>query len=68
MYGMSGRRYRSRDVGELDNLAQVHHRHAVGDVLDDREIVGDEQVRESAIALQILHQVDDLRLHGDVER
>ena len=53
---------------ELDDLAEVHHGDAVGDVLDDREIVRDEQVGEPAVALQILQQVDHLRLHRDVER
>ena len=68
VYGMIGSRYRSRRGRELDDLAEIHHRHAVGDVLDDREVVRDEQVGEPAIALQILQQVDDLRLHRDVER
>ena len=40
----------------------------VGDVLDDRQVVGDEQVGETAVALEVLEQVDHLRLHGDVER
>ena len=39
-----------------------------GDVLDDGEIVGDEEVREPELVLQVLQQIDDLRLHGDVER
>jgi hypothetical protein len=29
-------------VGELDNLAEIHDRDAVADMLDDREVVGDE--------------------------
>src|SRR5262245_33198902 len=33
-------------VGDLGDAAQIHHRHPVGDVAHDREIVGDEQVRE----------------------
>ena len=68
VYGMSGSRYEIRRRRELDDLAEVHHGDAVGDVLDDREVVRDEQVGEAAIALQVLHQVDDLRLHRDVER
>ena len=35
---------------------------------DDGEIVRDEEVRELEVALQLLHQVDDLRLDRDVER
>ena len=32
------------------------------------EVVRDEQVREAAVALEVLQQVDDLRLDGHVER
>lgn len=32
--------------------AQVHHRDAIGDALDDPEIVGDEQVGETELPLQ----------------
>ena len=53
---------------DLDDLAEVHHRDAVGDVADDGEIVRDEQVRQAELGLELLHQVDDLRLDGDVER
>ena len=53
---------------ELDELPQVHHGDAVGDVPDDAQVVGDEDVREAELALQVLEQVEDLRLHGDVER
>src|SRR5262249_28430030 len=52
---------------DLDDLAQVHHGYAGRDVLDDREVVGDEQVREAELGLQILEQVHDLRLDRDVE-
>ena len=31
-------------VGDLDDLAEVHHRHAIADVLDHGEIVSDEDV------------------------
>ena len=55
-------------VGVLDDAAEIHHRDAVADVLDHREIVADEQVAELALALQVLQQVDDLRLDRDVER
>ena len=35
---------------------------------DDGEVVGDEQVGEVELALQVLEQVDDLSLDRDVER
>ena len=40
----------------------------VGAAGDDAEIVGDEDHRHAALALLALQQVQDLRLHGDVER
>src|SRR5579884_4129956 len=52
----------------LDRLAEVHDHDAVGDVPDDVQVVRDEDVREVEIALEVLEQVQDLRLHRDVER
>ena len=34
----------------------------------DGEVVGDEQVREAELALELLQQIDDLCLDRDVER
>ena len=55
-------------VGDLDDLAEVHHGDPVADVADHREVVRDEDVGEAELALQIGEQVDDLRLDRDVER
>ena len=52
----------------LDDAAEIHHRHAVADVLDHREVVRDEQVGEPELVLQVHQQVDDLRLDRHVER
>src|SRR6185369_13344721 len=38
------------------------------DVFDDGEVVRDEEIGEAEFLLQILEQIDDLRLHADVER
>ena len=54
--------------GHLDDLAQVHHGDAVGDVAHDGEVVRDEQVGQAELVLEVLQQVDDLRLDRDVER
>ena len=35
---------------------------------DDRQVVRDEEVGEAALLLQLVQQVQDLRLHRDVER
>ena len=55
------------DTGDLDDLAEVHHRDPVADVPYDGQVVGDEDVGEGELALQIGEQVDDLRLDRDVE-
>ena len=46
----------------------VHHRHPVGQVLDHRQVVGDEQIGQAEIALQIQQEVDDPRLDRHVQR
>ena len=55
-------------VGALHGAAGVHHEHVVGDLGDEAEIVRDQDDRGAELGLQAPHQVDDLRLHGDVER
>ena len=52
----------------LDDLAEVHDCHAVGDVADDRQVVRDEHVREPQFVLQAVEQVHDARLDRHVER
>jgi len=37
-------------------------------VLDHREVVGDEQIRQPHALLEVAQQIDDLRLDRDVER
>jgi hypothetical protein len=53
---------------DLDDLAEVHHGDARADVLDDRQVVGDEQVREVELLLEVLEEVDHLRLDRHVQR
>ncbi len=54
-------------AGRLDDLPQVHDRDPVGQVPHHRQVVRDEQIGEVELALQVLQQVDDLRLDGDVQ-
>ena len=68
VYGCSGLLVERVAVGELDDLADVHHGDAGRDVPHDREVVRDEEIGQSELLLQILEQVDDLRLNRDVER
>src|SRR3954465_14701192 len=53
---------------KLDGAAEVHDHHAVRDMADDVPIVGDEDVGGPEVVLQVLEQVEDLRLDRDVER
>ena len=55
-------------VGQFDQFAQVHDADAVGDVLDDAEVMRDEQVGQAHFGLQVLEHIDDLRLDGNVQR
>ncbi len=60
-----------QDIGRralLDHLAMLKHDHAVGDIGDDAEIMGDEHHRHVAATLQVADQFQDLRLRRDVER
>ena len=52
----------------LHELAVVHHRDAVGEDVDDREVVADEQARELQLLLQLLQQLEEARLHRHVQR
>ena len=53
---------------ELHQPAEVHHADLVAHVPHHRQVVRDEQVREAALALQVLHDVEHLRLHAHVQR
>ena len=55
-------------VGPLDDAAEIHHRHFVADVLDDRQVVADEHQGQAEVAAEVGQQVQDLRLDRDVER
>ena len=52
----------------LDDPAEVHHHHPVGHVPHDGQVVGDEQVGDAELLLQLVEQVQHLRLHREVER
>ena len=51
----------------LDDLPVVHHDDPVGERVDDREVVADEQAREAEVALQAAQQFEDRGLHRHVE-
>ena len=50
------------------NLAQIHNNDVVRNMLDNRHIVGNKDVGQTQIALQILQQVQHLCLNGNIQR
>ena len=49
-------------------LARVHHRDPIGDLRHHAEIVGDQDQAHARLGLQLLQELEDLRLDGDIER
>ena len=68
VYGCSGSCIQARPTRDLDDLAEIHHSDAVRNMFDDREPVRNKQIRQPKFVLQVLQQVDDLRLNRNVER
>ena len=52
----------------LHDLPQVHHRHLVAHELHHPKVVGNEEVGQPELFLEVPEQVHDLRLDRDVER
>ena len=66
--GMGGGVQHFGGLAFLDDAAKIHHRDAVTDIADYRDIVRDEQIGQAEFALQLFEQFDDLRLDRDVQR
>ena len=74
--GNAPERLRVRVLGEehplgrslLHDQARVHDRDPIGDLDEDREVVGDEEHREAELVLEALQQPQHLRLHHHVQR
>jgi hypothetical protein len=56
------------DRARLDHGAVPEHHRRLGDAADERQVVGDEDHRNPALRLEAAEQLDDDRLHGDVQR
>ena len=52
----------------LDDLAAAHDVEALRPAADEADVVGDEHDRHAQAPLQVGEKVEDLGLHGDVER
>ncbi len=68
MYGWCGALKTVSAGAELHHAPEVEHHDPVGEVADDAEVVGDEEVRHALLGLEVDQQVEDRRLHGHVER
>jgi len=51
----------------LHNPPEIHHRNAMRNLADHGEIVGDKQVRELTLLLQVRQEIEYLRLHRHIE-
>ena len=68
VYGCCGVGEQLVDRRLLDLAAGVHHEHAVGDLGDDAEVVGDQDDRRAEPLADVAQQVEDPRLDRHVER
>ena len=66
--GVAGRSEELIAAARLHDAPGIHDRDAVADVAHDGQVVGDEEVGDAEVALEVHEQVEDLALHGDVER
>lgn len=53
---------------QLHDLAEIHNRHAVGNVPHNGKIMGDKEIGQTHLLLQVNKQVDNLGLNGNVQR
>jgi hypothetical protein len=53
---------------KLDDFAKVHDGNAVAYLANHREVVADDEESESELVLEFFEQVQDLSLHGNIER
>ena len=67
MYACAGRSEHVLQGPGLDDASCAHDCHAVRDLSDHAEVVGDEEEAHPAPALELLHQAQDLCLHRHVE-
>src|SRR6516165_11296328 len=55
-------------LGRLDNAAEIHDSHAAADVLDHRQVMGDEKKGKGELLLQVFQEIDHLGLDRNVKR
>jgi hypothetical protein len=52
----------------FDDVTEIHDGDAVAEMFDHGQVMGDEEVGQAALFLEVLQEVDHLRLHRDIER
>ena len=67
VYGCTGSSKICLRRARLDELPEVHHRDAVGDLADDVEVVGDDQVGHAELMAKVVHQRQHARRGRHVE-
>src|SRR5215468_4104658 len=66
--GMFRRRIELTRRCRLDDAAEIHDGDAPADMFDDRQIMGDEEISEPQLLLQVFQEIDDLGLDRYIER
>lgn len=65
--GMQRRGIEVGGRGNFNDISKIHDGDSGGEVFDHAQVVGDEEVGEAELFLEVFEEVDDLRLDGDVE-
>ena len=54
-------------IGDLDKAAQIHDGNALGDMVNDQQVMRDKQIRDAKLFLKLFKHVDDLRLNRHIQ-
>ena len=65
--GMAGTVEKVPGIGDFHKPAQIHHADTSRYVRNHCEIVRDEKVGQSKALLEILHEIENLRLHRNIK-
>ncbi len=54
--------------GELNHMSEIHHGDPVGNVPDNKQVMGNEKIGETELVLKLVKHIYDLRLDRNVKR
>ena len=66
--GMKGMAEHFPRRGDLNDAAQIHDADPACHVANHRQVVTDQKITQAKAILQVAHQIQHLRLNGDVKR